>query len=185
MSIIAENWELIRKVITEVEWTDWDSLIINKRKPFTRRMWFYLPDPMQHLRVCLHEFLPCRLDEAFAHPHGWPAEFAVMSGAYREDLWFSDKTVDVADCPPVSSVYTQGSWHVIERPNVWHRVQPLEITYTVMVNGLPFENPLPDVRSTKGKDLEEMTEDDKLEFLELFAALTSGFERKYLPYLKK
>ncbi len=46
-----------------------DSLIVNRRKPITYRVFRYLNDG---LRVSLHKFDPCARHEAYPHPHPWP-----------------------------------------------------------------------------------------------------------------
>lgn len=46
---------------------DWVSLIINRRKPWTYRVFKMFDD----VRVCLHAFDECSQDEAFPHPHPW------------------------------------------------------------------------------------------------------------------
>ena len=52
----------------------WDSLIVNRRKPITYRVFRYLADDT---RVSLHKFDPCARHEAYPHPHPWPGAFTV------------------------------------------------------------------------------------------------------------
>lgn len=138
----------------------WDSLRINRRKPHTDRIFKLLPSG---LRICVHRFEPCSEEESFAHPHAWPAEFFVLTGSYKEDIY-----VNITDnIPLVTSYYGSGSFHSIYNPLTWHRITPLETTYTIMVNGPPFENPDPEVRTTKGKDLDKLTDLEKLNMLDV------------------
>ena len=55
---------------------EWDSLIVNRRKPHTYRAFTFDGD----LRICLHRFEPCEASEAFMHPHPWPGAFLVLDG---------------------------------------------------------------------------------------------------------
>ena len=55
---------------------EWDSLIINRRKPYTYRVFTMIGT----LRVCLHRFDECSNTESFIHPHAWPAAFTVLRG---------------------------------------------------------------------------------------------------------
>jgi len=45
---------------------NWDSLIINRRKPYTYRLFTQIDQD----RICLHKFDTCLSEEAFFHPHG-------------------------------------------------------------------------------------------------------------------
>ena len=60
----------------------WDSLIINRRKPHTYRIFTQYAD----LRLCLHKFDMCDEGEAFSHPHPWPAAFMVLKGKYKMNI---------------------------------------------------------------------------------------------------
>ncbi len=158
------------------DWLDhperWESLLINRRKPFTYRVftsWF-------DKRVCLHKFDKCHTHEAFPHPHPWPGAFIVLKGAYRMDLSLSKNREDMLPAP-VSTIYmTAGSSYEITNPMVWHTVVPLMETYTVMVNGTPWPAEVAHtaVRTTKGKDLDKMPPDDLLKHLKKFRDLLNG-----------
>lgn len=133
----------------------WESLVINRRKPWTYRVF----RKYGNFRVCLHAFDPCENSEAFAHPHPWPGAFLMLKGAYIHSLGAS---VDLKSKPDFfeRAIITPYSMYEIINPRTWHSVQPLERTYTIMVNGEPWGNPHKDVKTTKGKDLDKMSPED-------------------------
>lgn len=177
---LIEKWKPHILKLTQL--TDvWDTLVINKRKPYTYRAFTYLPDGN---RVCLHKFEPCDESESFKHPHAWPAEFLVCYGSYLEEIELYEEYISEISGnliktgnPVVSSVYTQNSWHRIDNRDVFHKVTPLETTYTIMINEKPYMYPHPDVKTTKGKDLDSMTFLELKKHLEVF--------KRYLEYLPK
>ena len=141
----------------------WDSLVINRRKPYTYRMFTQLGEN----RVCLHRFETCNEEEAFFHPHPWPGAFKILKGSYKMKIGHSKDRVsepeDVADF-----ILTAGSSYEIVNPLTWHSVVPLETTYTIMINGPAWENAHEQVRTTKGKDLGEMAYDELVEQIRFF-----------------
>ena len=66
-----------------------------------------------------------------------------------------------------------GSSYEISNPMTWHSVIPLEPTYTVMVNGLPWPTTYahPSVRTTKGKDLDSFNNEELQLHLDIFKGL--------------
>jgi hypothetical protein len=166
---------ILNKLIPEVleaipEDHEWDSLIINKRKPYTYRIFRQFGE----YRVCLHKFDPCSFEESFAHPHPWPGAFMVLRGRYLHSVGVSP---DLESEPEL--VYQQEvgpySPYYIGNPLIWHSVQPLQTTYTIMVNGAPFENPHKAVRTTKGKDLKTMSDKEKGMLLSDFECLIKDY----------
>lgn len=148
----------------------WDSLIVNRRKPYTYRVFTQLPNG---LRICLHKFDPCHTHESFPHPHPWPGAFVVLDGSYRMKIGYS-KTRETMEVEDVSTfIMSTYSAYEITNPLTWHSVTPLEPTYTVMVNGATWDKDVAhvDVRTTKGKDLDRMPENELLEHLEKFKYL--------------
>lgn len=147
----------------------WDSLIVNRRKPWTYRVYAQLSNGM---RVCLHRFEVCHTHEAFPHPRPWPGAFAILEGSYKMQIGYSaDRTSDMKDVMTV--VLTAGSQYEITNPLAWHAVIPLETTYTVMVNDTPWGPDVAhkEVRTTKGKDLDKMPEEDLIAHLAKFQSL--------------
>jgi len=70
------------------------------------------------------------------------------------------------------------SCYEIINPLTWHAVIPLEPTYTVMVNGSPWDTETfahKDVRTTKGKDLDKMPEPELFEHLGIFKRLVADW----------
>ena len=150
----------------------WDSLIINRRKPHTYRVFTQLEDGY---RLCLHKFNPCDRHEAFAHPHPWPGAFFIVSGSYRMNIGYS-KDRESAPENVAEVVLTTGSSYEIINPLTWHSVIPLEETYTIMLNGEPWgpEIAHKEVRTTKGKDLEKMSKEELSAHLGKFNSLCWG-----------
>jgi hypothetical protein len=129
----------------------WDSLVINRRKPHTYRV--FTMDGEN--RICLHRFEPCEESDAFKHPHPWPAAFIVMAGSYRHWLGRS-KDLESQPDEVMDSVMRPGSIYEITENQTWHGVIPLETAYTIMLNGPIWEVQHKETRTTKGKDLEKM-----------------------------
>jgi hypothetical protein len=90
----------------------------------------------------------------------------------REDSNHSEVTTQILD---------RFSSYEITNPLTWHSVIPLQTTYTVMLNGPPFdaETAHKDVRTTKGKDLDKMPEPELLEHLDLFKRLVADANQHY------
>lgn len=162
LNILEEKIKLLPEIIKDL--SKWDSLIINRRKPHTYRAFYQFDDG---IRMCLHRFETCDEHEAFYHPHPWPGAFKIVKGSYKMQIGQSynscSKPVDVA-----TFIMNQGSSYEITSPLTWHTVIPLSECYTIMINGKPFEHPHVDVRTTKGKDLQSMSETELREHLNNF-----------------
>ena len=150
---------------------DWDSLVINKRKPYTYRAFKQYGD----YRICLHKFDPCSDLEAFGHPHPWPGAFIILEGSYEQRIGYADSRNGIRH-DIYREVLTAGSKYEIVNPLTFHSVIPLETTWTMMVNGPPFENPHEDVVTTKGKDLQKMTPKEFEQHMYQFANLICRYE---------
>jgi hypothetical protein len=157
--------------------TVWDSLIINRRKPATYRVFTKLPNG---LRICLHKFEACDSHEAFSHPHPWPGAFVVLSGSYKMNVWKSDNIEDFTPKPVVTTVLTTFSRYEITNPLTWHSVIPLQPTYTVMVNGEPWPEGVVHkaAPTTKGKDLDKMPADALKRHLDVFKGLVRYYNQQ-------
>lgn len=148
----------------------WESLVINRRKPYTFRAFTNIGG----LRVCLHRFEGCDPQESFYHPHPWPGAFIILEGAYNMKLGYS---ADRESPPkPVAQIkMVAGSRYEIIEPMTWHTVEPItDVVYTVMINGQPWKSDVAhsEVRTTKGKDLEAMPPEMLRAHLDKFAELT-------------
>lgn len=167
--------EILQKLIPEVfdsinRGDHWDSLVINRRKPWTYRVFRQFGD----YRVCLHAFDECMQDEAFPHPHPWPGAFLMLRGSYMHNIGFS---TDLQSQPifHFKEIVRPYSTYEITDRRTWHTVQPLERTYTVMVNGKPWDDAHADVRTTKGKDLDMMQPAELREHLMEFMVLLNRY----------
>lgn len=167
--MLPEIHQWICEDIERDDLSRWDSLIINKLKPHTYRVFTMIGD----LRVCLHRFEPCSPDECFRHPHPWPAAFIVMDGRYKHWLGWSDHQTDDEPQGVSNGIVTAGCMYEIVDPRTWHSVQPLVTSYTVMLNGAPWteEERHTATRTTKGKDLDKMDDLDLREHLLMFGSL--------------
>ena len=150
----------------------WDSLIVNKRKPHTYRVFSH----DKETRICLHKFDTCNTDEAFPHPHPWPGAFFILSGGYNMKV---GKSKDLKSDPEDVASFYMGplSGYEITSPLTWHSVIPLATTYTVMINGPAWSPEVAHskVRTTKGKDLGKLSpqelEDHLLAFQSMLIAI--------------
>jgi len=151
----------------------WDSLIVNLRKPWTYRVYSRLKSGM---RVCLHRFEVCHKHEAFKHPHPWPGAFIVLDGAYKMEVGYSPDRVSKPS-EVTTLILRKWSEYEIVSPLTWHAVIPLETTHTVMVNdeSWPPEVAHKEVRTTKGKDLDRMPENELIAHLAKFQALVREY----------
>jgi hypothetical protein len=157
----------------------WDSLLINRRKPHTYRVFTHFGCKEQKLRICLHKFDTCFDNEAFDHPHPWPAAFIIMSGGYRMRIGYSK---DRFSKPEEVSVFEmrQYSKYEIVNPLTWHSVTPVTTTYTIMINDEPWDKDIAhtEVRTTKGKDLEKMPDNELIEHLNAFKVMLNDYNER-------
>lgn len=162
---------LIPEVIESLDRLDeWDSLIVNRRKPWTYRVFRKFGE----YRICLHAFDPCMTEESFPHPHPWPGAFLMLKGSYVHRIGFS---ADLQSQPTFhfrEIVRPYSTYEIVDR-RTWHTVQPLERTYTIMANGPAWENAHSEVRTTKGKDLEKMNPEDLAVHLNEFKELLKEY----------
>jgi hypothetical protein len=153
----------------------WDSLIVNRRKPHTYRVFTYFrqKNPLvPEFRVCLHKFESCHDHEAFLHPHPWPGAFLILSGRYKMNIGLAPNKTDR---PQNVSTFElcKDSMYEITNPLTFHSVIPLETTYTIMINNEPWPETIvhKEVRTTKGKDLDKMPQDELLKHLQIYKSL--------------
>lgn len=166
---LQESLEILPGILANKD--AWSSLVINRRKPATYRVFTTLPSG---LRCCLHKFDVCDTHEAFAHPHPWPGAFAILEGKYMMKVGYScGGRLDANPVNVTTLLLGTGSCYEIIDPLTWHSVIPLVTTYTVMVNDAPWEADYAhtEVRTTKGKDLDTMPEPELLAHLAKFQNL--------------
>ncbi|MBY0457386.1 MAG: hypothetical protein K2V38_08625 [Gemmataceae bacterium] len=147
----------------------WDSLIVNRRKPTTYRVFRHLDDG---LRVSLHRFDLCARHEAYPHPHPWPGAFALLEGSYRMWVGFTPNLESREPITMTETVLAAGSRYEITEPRTWHSVTPLEECWTVMVNGKPWKDKAHTAApTTTGKDLDKMPPEELAAHLAKFRRL--------------
>lgn len=160
--------------------SEWTSLIVNRRKPWTYRASSNFEHEGRKFRVCLHRFEVCDEEESFLHPHPWPGAFAIIQGSYIMGVGYSKDRLSKPD-EVVKTVLAPGSRYAITNPLTWHSVTPLEECYTVMVNGEPWNTETmahSEVRTTKGKDLDQMSAQDlDAHFAAFWKLITPSKER--------
>lgn len=151
----------------------WDSLIVNRRKPVTYRVFTNLPE----YRICLHEFDPCHTHEAFQHPHPWAGAFIILDGRYEMNVKLSKDRTDHNPADAITLILAKHSIYEIVNPLTWHSVVPLVTTRTVMINETPWPKEVAHeaVRTTAGKDLDKMPHDALIEHLNMFKKLTQEY----------
>ena len=156
----------------------WDSLLINRRKPHTYRVFTELENGS---RICLHKFNVCDEHEAFEHPHPWPAAFVIMDGRY---LMKFGQSLDRTSKPNhmENIIFSKFSCYEITNPLTWHAVIPLSDTYTIMINDKPWDADTAhtEVRTTKGKDLDKMPEHELRAFLGRFQIYLQLWKEHYV-----
>jgi hypothetical protein len=152
----------------------WDSLVINKRKPYTYRAFMSYLYQGVDLRVCLHRFEPCGPDECFVHPHPWPGGFIMLAGEYVHRIGYSPD-LDSEPTMLFEEIVRPYSMYEITNKQTWHSVQPLKRCYTIMLNGPPWEEQHSHTRTTKGKDLDKFTESELTNHLSVFWELVSCY----------
>lgn len=148
----------------------WNSLIINRRKPYTYRAFIQI----EGFRVCLHKFEACSEEDAFPHPHPWPGAFLMLEGEYIQNIGYSP---DLQSDPVFmyKEVVRPYTIYQIDNKQTWHTVQPTKTTYTVMLNGEPWDEQHAKTRTTKGKDLDRMEEKDLVVHFQKFCSLLSDY----------
>lgn len=154
----------------------WDSLIVNRRKPHTYRIFTQW---LNGSRICLHRFDTCHDHEAFEHPHPWAGAFVILSGVYRMRIGYSKDRFSTPE-NVTELVLPKHAMYQIDNPLTWHSVIPLEETYTVMLNEEPWSAEVAHtaVRTTKGKDLDKMPEEELVRSLAKYKELLEAWKNK-------
>lgn len=155
----------------------WQSIVINKRKPYTHRAFIQQGDT----RICLHRFEPCGLDESFSHPHPWPASMLILAGVYDMAVSHTPDLKSRNPSPVMHLTLSAGSVYQMRDRHTWHQVIPRTECYSLMINGPRWEHPHRFAPSTQGKALNPMSEAaltaHLVKFRELLAAYTHSNPR--------
>ena len=133
---------------------EWKSLVINKRKPHTTRAFRMFGEN----RVCLHMFDPCESKDCFSHPHPWPGAFLMLKGEYIHHVGCTNTLKDKNIKWLARELVRPDTFYEITSPFTWHGVHPLARSFTIMLNGPEFKNKHEATVTTKGKDLESLTD---------------------------
>lgn len=146
----------------------WKTLVINRRKPFTYRAFTYIGQ----LRICLHRFEVCDEEEAFLHPHPWDGAFRLLQGSYIMKVGISKDRISKPDFA-AKVILTPGCQYAMTNPLSFHAITPISECFTVMLNGTPYKPDFAhqDVKTTKGKDLQEMSPNELLTHLNKYKEL--------------
>jgi hypothetical protein len=169
--LLPEIQEDVSKTLREESFETWGSLIINKRKPHTYRVFKNFGEH----RVCLHKFKPCDPKDCFLHPHPWPGAFLMLGGEYIHRIGY---TPDLEQGDPImlyEEFVRPYTIYQITNKQTWHSVQPTINSYTVMLNGEPWDEPHGKTRTTKGKDLDVMTNEELKNHLSSFWTLFRNY----------
>lgn len=78
----------------------------------------------------------------------------------------------------LTEILTKYSTYEITNPLTWHAITPIEPTFTVMCNGDPWDTQTiahKDVRTTAGKDLDKMPDEELLNHLDIFKVLVKEY----------
>lgn len=164
------NMGVIKDLLSES--SEWDSLIVNRRKPHTYRVFYNTG----MFRICLHKFDTCDTEESFKHPHPWPAAFTVLKGSYLMGLGRSEDKFSNPESVATMLMKAGSAYEMVD-PLTWHFIVPLEETYTIMINGEPYREAVAhtSVRRTGGKDLDKMPEDELKLHLAKFSEMLEGY----------
>lgn len=171
LEVLDNAIDKARELLEADPLSHWQSLIVNRRKPHTYRIY----TRWNNFRICLHRFHPCTSEEAFYHPHPWPGAFRILEGVYQMHIAYSHNR----EAPPAADAcilkLPAGASYEIWNPLAWHKVVPLgeDPVYTIMVNDEPFrpECAHTQIRTTAGKDLDRMSEEEMLEAFDKFKTL--------------
>jgi hypothetical protein len=161
-SIIAH----IEKCLKDNDYSSIQSLLINRRKPHTERLFFYLGDE----RICFHTFQPASSEECFAHPHSWESEIVLLEGEYehyiKTDVPLTSNENE--NWKYVKHLLRPGSSYHIDDPGTWHKVVPLVECKTLMINGPIWDNYNINCKFTKGKELVSLEESKIVKILSYY-----------------
>ncbi len=154
---------------------EWESLVIDRRKPHTTRAFRMFGEN----RVCLHVFEPCEAKECFSHPHPWPGAFLMLKGEYIHHVGCTNYLTDKNVKWIARELVRPDTFYEITSPFTWHGVHPLKTSFTIMLNGPEFENKHEETRTTKGKDLKSLDFHSLLHHLTSFEVLLTSYLERF------
>ena len=151
--------ELVRKMLDNDEW---DSLLINKRDPVTRRLFI----ERDGKRYCLHYM---RSGKTAPHPHKYNVRVKILAGRYKHAIYHASNLLT----PIYQEHLKQDSSYEINDPNVFHaiEVEPLAYSWSLMINDYYFKEPNSACISTANNNLDPIPEKEKQELIKEFRKL--------------
>jgi hypothetical protein len=152
--------DLVRSMLDNDEW---ESLLIDKRDPVTRRLFIERGGK----RYCLHYM---RSGKTKPHPHKYNVRVKLLCGRYKHSIYLDDgeKLTKAYD------EYLQaGTTYQIDDPDVFHEieVEPLAYSWSLMINDYNFTIPNDACISTDDNGLGPIPEDEKQELIKEFRKL--------------
>lgn len=100
----------------------------------------------------------------------------MLDGAYVHRVGCSD-SLESEPRFLFTEIVAPHSMYEITDPQTWHSVQPLATTYTVMVNGAPWEEQHAETKVTKGVDVSYMTAAEVAVHMSVFSRLLRDYFR--------
>ena len=152
--------DLVRHMLDNDEW---ESLLIDKRDPITRRL-FIVRDGK---RYCLHYM---RSGKTKPHPHKYNVRVKILCGRYKHTIYH-----DYGD--GIHKVYQEylhpDSQYEINCPDTYHEIEiePLAYSWSLMINDYDFEIPNDKCISTANNNLGPIPEEEKQELIKEFRKL--------------
>lgn len=145
----------------------WNSLDIDYHPPRVERIW----KQWGEYRIYLHRIHPCKTEEALFHPHPWPSAMLIADGCYEMGVGQGASRPEVVTAAKI--ILGPGSRYEMVEPLGWHYVRPLVFTYTLMITGKPWSNPI-QIEERPAGPLSPLDEDSKNMLLNRFRSLLLG-----------
>lgn len=136
--LLEKHEEEIPELLEDL--TQWKSKLVDYEKPIVHRLYRQFESHFGAYRIYLHRFLPMGENEnAFYHPHPWPAIVKIIQGGYLMDVGYGPNG---QEDPPkaIKLEMAAGSIYSMEHDS-WHSVKPLKETYSIMVTGPVWDYP--------------------------------------------
>lgn len=148
----------------------WNTLDVDYYPPRVERLWTEL----NGYRIFLHTIHPTDKPCLF-HKHKWPAAFKQVKGSYEMGITYSEKEINSDEAyslPTIARfIISEGSYYEMTQTDALHFVNPQgQISCSVMITKDLY--PESDFRKESlDRKLEELTEDRKLQILNIYKIL--------------
>ena len=124
--------------------------LANKEAWFSKQIRYQFPHvdrltiPWGEFRISLHYIYPCEKDKCFIHTHPWPSAIRVLSGEYETGLYNNAFFGIRKDYEPKMIISgSNGLDYEMADPNSSHYVWTPTGSYSLMLMGPKWENPIP------------------------------------------